>query len=203
MGKAVRADAGIRAGRFLPRPGRPFAAGSAHGLGAAEEPALPAALHAGCVPASDCREARGKRPIPGGRASSRAQTSRRIRARGDARPPGGGSFLAALLLRGGPVGQPVRHPELLCPAMAGALPHLHRADRRRLRLPPGSARLLRQLDRGVSGDAGDPDRSEVDHDRALPRGLLPALGDASTSGGGLRQLSKPLSPSATSRAPRC
>ena len=97
--------------------------------------ALPAALGAGRVSASDCREAGGALRVPGGRASPRAQTSCRIRARGDARPPGGGALLAAFLLRGRPVGQPVLHPELLRPAMAGALSHLHRADRGGLRLP--------------------------------------------------------------------
>ena len=48
--------------------------------------------------------------------------------RGGTHPSGGGAFLAAFLLRGGPVGQPVFHPELLRPAMAGALSDLHRAD---------------------------------------------------------------------------
>ena len=40
VGKAVRADAGVGAGRLLSRPGRPLAAGGAHGLGAEEKPAL-------------------------------------------------------------------------------------------------------------------------------------------------------------------
>ena len=95
---------------------------------------------------------------------------------GNARPPGGGALLAAFLLRGRPVGQPVLHPELLRPAMAGALSDLHRADRRGIRLPPGRPRRLRQPHRAVSADAGDPDCGEVDHDWPLPPGLLSALG---------------------------
>ena len=58
-------------------------------------------------------------------------------------------LLAALLLRRRPVGQPVRHPELLRPAMAGALPHLHRPDRRGIRLPDRRARCLRQPHRAA------------------------------------------------------
>ena len=80
--------------------------------------------------------------VPGGRASSRAQILPEVRARGDARPPGGAIpfwrhfFCGAAQLR-----QPVLHPELLCPAMAGALSDLHGADRGGIRLPrpPSSA----------------------------------------------------------------
>ena len=98
VGKAVRADAGVGAGRFLPRPGRPFAAGGAHGFGAA-----PQARRCNSFPCSTFTSIRPSRswrrnsssPNPG-RASVPASPNRPKRARGDARPPGGRPFLAAL-----------------------------------------------------------------------------------------------------------